>query len=157
MAGGIVAALREQETSPAGLKSYSRTQLWWLKVNFAGTEVVEAVRLLHEDDSRNSLDSIDLRCPSVGTLADGRLALAYLSQCFGTAGWDLKVTPIELVGDQQTPKAVSSSSIVVSSKCQPSQPMFSPDGRWLNCLTGEEMKKSRVGRISTVGLFKSAG
>ena len=46
----------------------------------------------------------DERTPTVGTLANGQLVVAYLYQMERGQGWDLRVAPIEFVGDQRVPR-----------------------------------------------------
>lgn len=158
MTGCLVVALREQVSSPDGNRSFSQTQLWWLKLNFAGTEVVKCGRLLSYDKAGSSSRAIDIRTPTIGTLADGRLALAYLTRREGdNPGWELRAAPILFDSDHQTPRANELASVLIYPRCHPCQPTFSPDGKWLNFLTSEDMKMGRVGRISTKGFFKDAG
>jgi hypothetical protein len=156
MAGRVVVALHEQATSSEGLKHFTRTRLWWLKLNVAGTEVIEAAPLLEQDGVASSEKS-DLRSPTVGTLADGTLVLAYLSQSPREPGWKLRVARIELEGDHQVPKALESGSLILDTKCQPASPSFSSDGRWLYAITAPDAKNNRICRLPTSKLFKSGG
>ncbi len=156
MAGCVVVSLHEQATSSDGARHFAKTKLWWLKLNLAGTEVVDAAPLL-EQDGVSSGEKSDLRSPTVGTLADGTLVLAYLTQASRESGWKLRVTPVELEGDHQVPKARESRSLVLEKRCQPASPSFSSDGRWLNAITVPDEKNGRITRLSTARLFESRG
>jgi hypothetical protein len=152
LAGCLVVSLREQATNSSGARYLTQTRFWWLKLNLAGTEVVDAGRLLESDDS--SSDRPDLRSPVVGTLADGRLLLAYLIENPAKPTWSLRVVPIELVGDHQVPKARESESQLIRLKCHPTPTIFSADGRWLNVLVDPENKSYRITRLPTDRFFK---
>jgi len=156
MGGCVVASLREQQLAPDGSRMFSRTKLFWLKLNIEGTEIVDIGRLLIADDVEKTEADSDHRSPTVGALADGSLAVAYLRQGVGEAGWQVRVAPIEFEADHQIPKALESRSLLLSSRCQPAHAIFSSDGRWLNAIAGPEIKNCRVVRLSLVGLFAAS-
>jgi hypothetical protein len=153
MGGCLVVSLREQAPSENGIPAFTRTSLWWLKLNFAGTEVVDLGELLVNDGSDKSDLSYDHRNPVVSALADGRLALAYLRQKCSDLGWEVRLAPIELDPETHIPRARVTESIALARKCQPAIPSFSSDGRWLNVITGPEAKDSRVARLPLTDLF----
>ena len=156
MGGCVVVALREQSLMPEGGRSYSRTQLWWLKLNFAGTEVVECGRLLPPAEDGLADNQYDERSPTVGTLPDGKLVVSYLLQRGGSPAWELRVAPITLEADRHLPVAHQSESQVLSVRCQPAYPSFTSDGRWINAISGPTAAESHVTRFSTGSLLKVA-
>jgi hypothetical protein len=156
MSGCLVAALREQVTGEKGVPTYSRTSLWWLKLNFAGTEIVDLGRLLIHTEP-NELDmTFDHRTPTIGALPDGRLVLAYLRQQVGCVGWEVRMVPIEFDAAHNVPRAWESKSVQLASKCQPAQPTFTSSGHFLNVIAGHEPRESRVARLPLDGLFRQS-
>ena len=152
MGGCVVVSLREQSPNSQGLRTFTRTGLWWLRLNHAGTEVVEAGRLLTSDSVGSHDVPCDERAPTVGILANGKLVLAYLYQRDKARGWELRVAPIEFEGDHHIPKADDLKSRVVSTECMPSPPTFSSDGRWLNAIVEIGPTAGRVTRLSIAEL-----
>ncbi len=155
MGGCVVVSLRDQMISSEGSRRFSRTQLWWLRLNFAGTEIVECGRLLIPGDQDQS-DGFDERSPAVGSLSDGRLVLAYLQQSGARTTWELRVTPIDFEGERRVPVAHASENFLLAERCQPAQPSFSADGRWINAITGPFLPESHITRYSTRGLLAGA-
>lgn len=147
MGGRVVVSLREQEFSMDGARFYTRTQIWWLKLNHAGTEIVDAGRLVTPDRSGAAAGDFDERSPTVGALADGRPVLAYLRQRAGQNGWDLRLSPIRIDSDRHVPAAFESSTVPVTGGCQPAHPAFSSDGRWLSAIVGQSTSEGRVSRF----------
>jgi hypothetical protein len=150
MSGCVVAALREQERVPGQGLRYTRTRLYWLKLNHAGTEVVEAGRLVEPDAGHSHDGEFDERAPSISTLSDGSLALAYLRQHAGRMGWELRIAPVNFPGDPGVPRVLETSARLLSSTCQPSHPAFSSDGRWLSVVIGLSPSDAQPARIATV-------
>lgn len=153
LGGNVVVVLSEQTFAAPRQMGQTRNNLWWLKLNFAGTEIVDCGRLLFTGQSEEQEANYDHRNPTIGTLPDGRLVLAYLRQRHQESGWEVRIAPIELDPERQTPRAHESQSVLLASKCPPSHPTFSPDGRWLNVITNPSPNESVVARISTSGLF----
>ena len=60
---------------------------------------------------------------------------------------------IRFEGEGHTPAALDKDSRVLSDHCQPSQPSFSTDGRWLNAVVGLTATASRVARVSIVDVL----
>ncbi len=61
-----------QQVTAARRPKYSRTQLWWLKLNNAGTEIVEAGPPDRARTAGQPAADVDERSPSVATGPDGR-------------------------------------------------------------------------------------
>jgi hypothetical protein len=148
-----VVSLREQIPGPHGTAIYSRTSLWWLKLNLAGTEILDLGRLLVSDDLSQSDLKFDHRKPSIGELADGHLVMSYLRQRMGDSGWELRIAPIEFDSDHHVPRAIESQSVSLATRCQPAQPTFTADGRFLNAIAGPEAKDSKVIRLPLDRVF----
>jgi hypothetical protein len=155
LGGRLVVALREQQVLPNGRRVFTRTRLWWVKLNVGGTEIVEVGRLLISDGEGADFDH-DQRAPTVGSLADGTLTVAYLRQRIGETGWEVRIAPIEFEEDHQDPRAFEARSLLLCPRGQPAPPTFSSDGRWLNVITGLENSENRVARLSLDRLFTSS-
>ena len=156
MSGSLIVALRELIKGPGHHESYSKTSLCWLKLNFAGNEIVELGRLLFNDENEGAEPHFDHRNPTVGTLPDGRLALAYLRQRSKDIGWEVRIAPIVLDNERHIPQAFEAKSLLLAEHCQPAHLTFSSDGRWLNAMTGAEPTQSRVLLLPLAGRFGPA-
>jgi hypothetical protein len=152
----VLVSLREQRLNPKGVRAYSQTRLYWLKLNLAGTEILEVGSLLSDDESHKTDREFDHRSPTVGKLANGTLALAYLRQRAGDPGWESRITPIEFETDPHRPRGLASRSVPLFPKCQPSHASFSADGRWVNAIRGSEARECRVARLPVERLFKDS-
>ncbi len=151
LGGCVVVSLREKKLGREGAQSFSRTQIWWLKLNFAGTEVVDCGRLISPDGLPEDQDE---RSPTVSALPDGRLAVAYLTQRSGSKTWVLRAAPISFDSDRRGPRAHASESLPLGDRCQPAHPSLSSDGRWINAISGQCPSESRVTRFSTSKLTR---
>jgi len=151
MGGCLLVALRHQGPEADGPRGFSPTELWWLKLNHAGTAIVEAGRLIHPDQSVSSGGPCEERSPVVSTLPDGIIILGYLSQRTGETGWQLRVGTIAIDPDRRIPSLLGSSTRALADRCQSANPAFSPDGRWLNAIVGGPHAECRIVRVRTVG------
>jgi hypothetical protein len=155
MIGYVIVALREQSRGTNPLRPFTATSLWWLKLDHAGTEIVEVGRLLLPPDPDHPARELDERSPTIGTLPGGKLALAYLSEGEGKkSGWELHVAPIEFEGDHHSPVAHEASGVRLSTECLPSHPSFSADGRWLNAIVESSQTNGRILRLPVTQLFR---
>jgi len=148
LGGCVLATMRLQERGVDGSLCFSRTQLWWLKLNHAGTEIVEVGRLLIPDSLGDRSHEDDARSPTIAAGPDGRLLVAYLGQAEGDLGWKLHLAPIRSEGEGHAPVARESESRVLAERCQPAHPAFSADGRWLNVFVGLAHTAARFTRIA---------
>ena len=153
LGGCLLVTLREQQWTPSGTRVYSPTNLWWLKLNTDGTEVLDAGRFLIPEDGEGSRTNRDLRSPTVGHLPDGRLVVAYLRQLKGDTSWELRLAPIEFESDHRNPRARESRSLSLAPKCLPAHPSFSADSSRINAIAVPEVDSSRVIRLSLDNLF----
>lgn len=147
LSGYLCVSLRVQAGQAGPPRVYTKTRLWWLKLDLAGTEILEAGRLLLPDAAHPDEIPSDRRTPAVGMLPDGRLAVAYLEDRGIHRGWDLRVAPIEFQGDHHVPTAREASSILLATGCQPASPSFSADGRWLNAIQATPNLGGRTLRV----------
>jgi hypothetical protein len=156
LSGFVVVSLRQQSPESDAHRAFTGTTLWWLKLDLAGTEIVEAGRLLLPAKENGPDHSIDFRSPAVGTLPDGRPALAYLAEGEKGPGWDLRVVPIELEGDHHIPKARESASVRLATDCHPAHPSFSADGQWLNAIAESPETNGRIIRMPLSEVFPTS-
>jgi hypothetical protein len=153
LSGYVVVSLREQSPESEALRTFSGTALWWLKLDHAGTEILEAGRLLLPDDEQHVESRVDQRSPTIGTLSDGTPAIAYMNEGADKQGWELRIAPIHLEGDHHAPKAHERESVLVASDCQPSHPAFSADGRWISAIGQSNQENGRIVRKSLSKVF----
>ncbi len=152
LGGCVVASLRLQGPDGRGGRVYSRTQLWWLKLNHAGTHIVDAGRLIVPEPGADD-DGYDERSPSLATRSDGRLALAYLHHRGEIRGWELRVAPVSIDAERHVPSALQSAFRVLAPGCQAAPAAFSPDGRWLTAIVGAHPSVARMKRLATDAAF----
>ena len=155
LGGCLVVSLRHQGVGGGAPRAFSRTQLWWLKLNHAGTEVVEAGRLI-APAAAASADEFEERSPNVATLPDGRIVLVYLRQRAGGTTWELRVAAIAIEGDRRTPSIAEAATRAVAEHYQAAHPAFSPDGRWLNAIVGDSHRATRTLRVRTESVLPPA-
>jgi hypothetical protein len=148
LGGRVLVALRVQAVDPRGGRSLSRTQLWWLKLNHAGREIVEAGRLMTPDRTGSGPEEFDERFPAVARLPGGRLVLAYLRQRPGQRGWELRSAPLRIDDVRHTPTSLESECRVLGDHYQAAPPAFSGDGRWINVISGSASTGHPVARVA---------
>ncbi len=131
--GRLIVSLTYLDSDPkAGHRVYRRAQLWWIKLNEAATEVVEAGRILAPGTSK--LDpgvNSELRLPSIGTAPDGSLVLAYIHQPDRYAAYQLRLAPLHFQEETGAPTIDAAQSCLLSESCLTVTPTFSSDGRWV--------------------------
>lgn len=157
LSGYVVVSLREQSPDTEAFRTFSGATLWWLKLNNAGTEIVEAGRLNVSDVPGHREFPIDQRSPTVGTLADGKPVVAYLVENEDRKSWDLRLAPIEFEGDHHLPKALESKSVRLACNCQPAHPSFTKDGRWINAVAETTVPNGRILRLPLPASFPPQG
>ena len=105
-------------------------QMWWIRLSPDGTAVVAAGLVFDPDEIGPRADWHEVRLPAVG-IADGTPMLAYLARAEDQASFDLWVTTIGGDGAGGESKALAPTGRKLMEGCQPLEPAFSPDGRWL--------------------------
>ena len=109
LSGYVMVALRGPAPDSEIVRSFTRTTLWWLKLDVAGTEIVECRSRFSCPMTRGAQSTylLDQRCPTIGTLKGGQ-ACSCLSvrkrEAEDKVG-NLRVSPIEFEGDHHVPKA----------------------------------------------------
>jgi hypothetical protein len=149
LGGKVVVSLRTGETDDPE-RAFSRSGLWWLRLNRDGTEIEEAGRLTYPgpDDEEH--------WPALASTADGGLILAFLLRRDGRHGWRLRIAPVTI--DRQTGAPRAGRPVVASQDeaYLPSPPIFSPDGRWVHIFSGNDHSSARVNRLSVTALLAAA-
>lgn len=154
MAHCLLVSLRIQPRSQS--RARAREQLWWLKLNDAGTAIVAAGRLIGPESEKGtrSRNVAEERFPAAAPLPDGRLAVAYLAHRRGT-GWRLRMVPIAFDADQDMKPASPDDVKTLARNCLPTPPGFSADGRLLGIMQASE-GHNRIVRIPVGGPPPSA-
>jgi hypothetical protein len=101
----------------------ARSSIWWLQLNSAGNEVVEAARVTEPSDDLAELS------PAVGVAADGTLHLAYLAQRQRVATWTLMVAPLHADPSTGELATRAAETVELADGLGPETPVFSPDAR----------------------------
>ncbi len=120
----------------------SRSSLWWIRLNSAGDEVVEAGRV-----TEPALELAETS-PTVGMASDGTLLLAYLGQRERIATWRLFVTPLHV--DQETGRVwtVRSETVELAAELNSEPPVFSPDARYLTVQRPYWVERPGMARVA---------
>ena len=150
MEGRLLASMRICVADSESTRSFSQAQLWWLKLNHSGTEIVDAGPLVNHDVSGSELIDLDERSPTVAGLPDGSLALAYNRELNTESGWATRLAPLRMDGDHRPIATLESETRIVTTQSLPAPLAFSPDGRWLNTLVGDLETSGKVVRVPTI-------
>ena len=150
LGGRLIVSMRIQEQDKSGQPRFSRSELWWLKLDAAGNRVIEAGPLIDHDLSGNKLKDFDERSPAISGLPDGSLALAYDRQSDDQAGWSVYLARIATNERGELIPAPESQSRPLEAQAQPAQPSFSADGRWISILVKSQEGEGSVVRLPTV-------
>jgi hypothetical protein len=131
-----------------GLPKMSVGQIWWLELNAAETEIVAAGPVTGSSET-NQLE----RCPTV-VGSPSNPALAYISPGLSGRRWELRVAPVEFVGDEGAPVARTGKSVVLATDCAPAPPAVSADGQRLTFLVRPETKDASHRCVNLTGVLK---
>jgi hypothetical protein len=129
LGGCLVAAVCWRgPAAPPGSPTWS--QLWWLRLSPAGTEIVASGRLI---EPRAGEPEADEYAPSVGTTSEGVTMLAYLSGPRGIGPAEVRVAPIALAGTSPdgVPRVRAGEARRLAAVDTLAAPAFSSDGRWI--------------------------
>lgn len=158
MGGRLVVSLRVHERDEFGARRFSKTQLWWLKLNHSATRIIEAGPLINHDLKDSLTRSFDERSPTVAALPDGSLGLAYTRQTEFGLGWSVCLATLSTDTEHRPVPAIESKTRLVVPQSYPAPLAFSSNGKWLNALVGEKDSDESIGRFSTdVGPLASLG
>ncbi|WZO99872.1 hypothetical protein EP7_001486 [Isosphaeraceae bacterium EP7] len=131
-----------------GLPKMSVGQIWWLKLNDAETEIV-AAGLVTGANEKNQLE----RCPTV-VGSPSNPALAYVSPGQNGRRWQLRVAPVEFLGEEGAPVARTARSVVLATDCAPAPPAVSSDGLRLTFLVRPETNNASHQCVNLAGVLK---
>lgn len=115
-------------------------QLWWLRLNPAGTAVVNAGRLT----TLGPVDRDEL-APAVAVTRAG-LAAAYLTGPTKSNERQLEVAPVRFDAQTGAPRITSDQAVRLAEHCAPAPLGFSPDGRRVAAVV-------RAGRSAVIRWF----
>lgn len=150
MGGRLVVSLRVYERDELGTRRFSKTRLWWLKLNHLATRIIEAGPLIDHDVSGPSARNVDERSPTAAPLPDGSLGLAYTRQAHSGLGWMVCLARLSTDADHRLVASLESKTQVVAARAYPAPLAFSSDGKWLNALIGDSDSDESVGRFPTI-------
>jgi hypothetical protein len=130
LGGRVLASAYPRSGGPDGGR-HDEPQLWWLRLDASGTAVAE-VGCLGPPRPGDGPDGGGVeRSPVVAATAGGDLALAYLYRPRGRRDWQLRLAPVQIDARTGAPVARTDAGRVVAEGCYPTEPVFSPDGRWV--------------------------
>ncbi len=150
MGGRLVVSMRVHEQDADGTRRFSKTQLWWLKLNHSGTQIIEAGPLVNHDVAGSRASQFDERSPIVAGLPDGSLGLAYTKQVEGSPDWSVCLAQLTTDADHHLVPSLESKTQVMTTRSHPAPLAFSSDGKWLNALVGDTESDETVVRFPTV-------
>ena len=148
LGGAIVVSLRRRELDPDGIVGYSRSELWWLKLDKAGGSIDDAGSLTPDYHP-----STDERCPTLAALPDGRLAISFLRQQRGEKAWKVVVGLIRMNPGRGVPEIVADSLGTLEPRVHPAASGFSSDGRYVAVVVGSTADKAVPARLSTESIL----
>ena len=151
LGGRLLASMRTTVVGPGTTRSYSRSRLYWLQLDLAGTRIVEVGPLLDHDADRSAGSDCDERSPTVAVLPDGSLGLAFTQLAEGGETWAACLGALRVDGAGRPIPAGSSTARVVAPRSHAAPLAFSADGRYLNVLVGNRDQTESVARIATTG------
>jgi hypothetical protein len=141
---------------------FGPTQLWWLQIDRAGTQIEAAGQLVRRREVSAGISLDEERLPNVAATADGSLVLAYLRRRDTLDAWYLCLAPIEIDPKTGAPTVDEANVHRGSSPLRPTLPMFSTDGQWVYALprvraVDEHIERFSVGRALAKGAAPAPG
>lgn len=123
----LATASRQSDDSPA--ISLGPAQPWWLRLDRTGTAIIEAEPLIRPGSGLESITHC--RYPTLITIANGSLALAYLDRGQNQGDWRFRIAPVELDPVRLVPRPLEESGRILAENCDSSPLGVSPDGHWI--------------------------
>jgi hypothetical protein len=148
LGGKLVVALRTGDSGDPE-RAFSRSGLWWLRLNRDCTEIEDAGRLT------DPAPDVEEHWPALASTAGGGPTLAFLIRREGQPGWRLRLAPVAIDRESGAPRADRPIVALPDEAYLPTPPIFSPDGRWVHIFSGTEHSPARLNRLS-VGAILAA-
>ncbi|WP_435018881.1 hypothetical protein TA3x_000870 [Tundrisphaera sp. TA3] len=153
MASFPLVTLRRRLIDAEGRQEFTRTQIWWLKLDPAGSTVLAAGPLIDGDAGDQ-----DEHSPAITTLPDGRLAASFLIHEAETSAWRARVGVIREASAGVPPSLAAKAVRTLDGELQPTTTAFSSDGRYLSVMLGSDAEHARPVRLPTgLGLVPETG
>lgn len=138
LGGRVIVSVSFYELGP-DRKGRTRTQLWWLKLDDGGTEVVDMGRLIVPGPTDSILEE---RLANVTATPDGGLALACLVRPSEDRALRLRLGPVTIDPATGHPSVNEADMVELPGSRLASQPEFSADGGWVDSALGEVEAKT---------------
>lgn len=123
-----VAAVRRVRSADASDgHGFGLTEIWWLRLDPTGSEVVAAGALVRPGPGA---DEAERRFPTLASGPDGGLAVVYLARPEAGASWRLRIAPVASDAAGTLRESSPASDVRLADDCAASPPAVSPDGRW---------------------------
>lgn len=129
---------------------YAPSEIWWLKLDAEGREVLAAGRLTTPSSEGPLANREEERMPSMVLAPGGRLVLAYLARRRGEASSRMKLVPVDVGPDGADPVVRGSEACLVADDCAVTLPAFSADGRWVYRVGRVRSSRELIRRFSVV-------
>jgi hypothetical protein len=110
---------------------FMRQHLWWIHLDPAGTAIDAAGTLTLPGSATIPRDPEDERLPSLATAPDGSLVLSYVARPLGQTEWQFRLARVAIDPASGDPSVVPETVRTIARGDSASQPLFSPDGRWV--------------------------
>jgi hypothetical protein len=134
-----------------GLRRYSSSQLWWLRLDRDGMTILAAGPLLPPDPAIPGSEYWGDRFPTLLSGPGGGLALAYLTYRPGVHLGELRIAPLRIDPDTGEPSAAFGGP-VLASDCIRTAPAPSADGRRVCCVVQPEGSRPKVLCLDLAGV-----
>jgi hypothetical protein len=148
--GRILVSLSRGREKYADEFRYASSEIWWLKLDAEGREIIAAGRLTAPSAEGPLANREEERMPSMVVAPGGRLVLAYLSRRQGEASWRMRLVPVDVGPDGADPVVRGSEACLVADDCSVTPPAFSADGRWLYRVGRVRSSRDVIRRFSVV-------
>ncbi|WP_406699199.1 hypothetical protein V5E97_10015 [Singulisphaera sp. Ch08] len=125
----------------------TRTQLWWLKLDSAGTRIEDLGRLIASGPTDSIIEE---RFANVAATPDGGLALAYLARRDEDRSLHLRLGTMTIDAATGNPSVDEASSVELPGPRIANQPAFSADGGWIDSVLSDARPNDAVERYSVV-------
>jgi hypothetical protein len=122
-------------------------RLWWLRLDADGGAIEAAGPLEPDPDQGTEAAGVAQTHPAVATTPAGELVLAYLEHHRDDPRWSVRLRSLALADETGALRAGAMLRAVDDGPCLPIAPAFSPDGRTLVWVAGNDATGPRVRRM----------